>query len=426
MDEPPGGFTHYVLESLIAPVGLFVVFTTLAALLAAARTALHFAASVGRDDMSWVVSTPFAQRLAEKWIPQQQNLSISLQIGATLMRTAAITSLIASAMPFGGVAAVLETLLPGMLIMVLLEATFRLFARKYPVGVFPQIDWVLTGTNAALGGTVARLAHYYERWQKRFGKRKSTEEVLEQVLQLAAVTRSTEKEVVKGMVNFGTLRVSNVMRSRQEVTSVNTELDFHQLVTFINTCGYSRMPAYRGNIDQIVGVLYIKDLLPHLGQSAGFKWQDLLRPAYFAEPSKRIDLLLRDFQENRVHIAVIRNPNGTTAGLVTLEDLIEVVIREINERDDMFPDGYRRLDERNFLFDGKAPLRDVFELIDVDYPQTGIATTPASSLEDFIVEINDELPAEGEEVSYDQFTFVVEAVEQKRIKRVRITIHAQA
>jgi putative hemolysin len=142
--------------------------------------------------------------------------------------------------------------------------------------------------------------------------------------------------------------------------------------------------------------------------------------------SKKIDALLKDFQEKRVHIAIVRDESGNTVGLITLEDLIEVVIRDINEQPDQVNgQGYARIDDRTYIFNGKASIREVFRLLDVEHPLLR-EPTESESLEDFIVEINDELPGEGDELSYDQFTFVVEAVENKRIKRVRVNVHAQA
>jgi putative hemolysin len=174
------------------------------------------------------------------------------------------------------------------------------------------------------------------------------------------------------------------------------------------------------------GVLYTKDLLPFFEHGKNFPWINVIRPGYFVGATKKIDALLKDFQEKRVHIAIVRDDNGKTVGLITLEDLIEVIIRDINEQPDQLDDqGYTRIDERTYLFSGKASIREVFRLMDVEHPMLR-EPTDFESLEDFIVEINDELPVEGDELSYDQFTFVVEAVENKRIKRVRVNVHAQA
>jgi CBS domain containing-hemolysin-like protein len=265
------------------------------------------------------------------------------------------------------------------------------------------------------------------RWRAAFRDRRTAEEALAQVIELAAAaSEPDEKDVVQGIANFGVLRVRDLMQGRHEIAAISTSLNFEEVIAFVNQCGYSRIPVFEDSIDHIKGVLYIKDLLPFFGQGNEFPWVNIVRPGYFVWANKRIDALLKDFQEKRVHVAIVRDDAGNTAGLITLEDLIEVVIREINEQRDSVEDqGYMRIDDRTYVFNGKSSIRDVFRLLDAEYPKLR-QPREVESLEDFIVEINDELPSEGDEVSYDHFTFVVEAVEYKRIKRVRVNVHAQA
>ena len=188
---------------------------------------------------------------------------------------------------------------------------------------------------------------------------------LTQVLEMANGDKETsegEKEILRGIVNFGTLTVRQVMKTREEISSINIDLNFHELLTYVNASGFSRIPVYKNTIDSIIGVLYIKDLLPYLEYSQDFKWQDLLRPGLFVPETKKIDLLLKDFQEKRVHMAIVVNDTNSTIGLVTLEDLIEEIIGEINDEFDEIDQPFRKIDDNTFVFDGRTTFEDLCKL----------------------------------------------------------------
>ena len=176
-----------------------------------------------------------------------------------------------------------------------------------------------------------------------------------------------EKDILRGIVNFGTLSVKQVMRSRMEITAVDTEMDFHELMDKINKSGYSRIPVYHETIDNIEGILYIKDLLPYIERDENFAWKELIRKSFFVPENKRVDTLLKDFQQKRVHMAIVVDEYGGTSGLVTLEDLIEEIIGEINDefddKDDMF---FQEIDSSTFIFEGKISLNDFCKKLDLD------------------------------------------------------------
>ena len=247
-----------------------------------------------------------------------------------------------------------------------------------------------------------------------------------QALQLAAVDNDPvegEKEILEGVVNFGTLTVKQVMRPRSEISFTGYSQNFHQLMEFINKSGYSRIPVCRDSLDKIEGVLYIKDLLPFLEEGEGFAWHKLLRPGYFVQKNKKIDFLLKDFQEKRVHMALVVNQEGSITGLITLEDLIEEIIGDINDEFDEIGSRYQKLNETTFLFDGKTSLHEFCKLLNVEpsvfYPVKGIN----ESLGGVILELNQKLPAVGDKIVVDQLTFVVESVDHKRIKKIRVQIN---
>lgn len=265
-------------------------------------------------------------------------------------------------------------------------------------------------------------------WSKRFVRERTTADELTQVLEMATGDKETsegEKEILRGIVNFGTLTVRQVMRSREEISAINIDSNFTELLSYVNASGFSRIPVYKNTIDAVKGVLYIKDLLPYLEHSADFKWQELLRPGLFVPETKKIDLLLKDFQEKRVHMAIVINETNVTTGLVTLEDLIEEIIGEINDEFDEVDQPFRKIDDNTFVFDGRTTFEDFCRLLEIDVATINTEFDKSDSLEKILIELSDELPHSGNQINFEQFSFVIESVVGKKIKRVRVIVHEE-
>lgn len=246
---------------------------------------------------------------------------------------------------------------------------------------------------------------------------------LHQALEITADKDTTEEEkgILKGIVNFGTLSVRQVMKSRLDITAFDIEDDYHKLMDQINKNGFSRIPVYRDTIDRIEGILYVKDLLPYIDKQEHFEWQELLRPGFFVPESKKVDSLLKDFQEKRVHMAIVVDEYGGTSGLITLEDVIEEIVGEINDEFDEDVDvAYNKLDEYTYIFEGRTSLNDFCKIINEETSTFDEIKGESESLGGLILEINSKLPRTGEKIKFKNFTFTVVAVDQKRIKRVRV------
>lgn len=236
-------------------------------------------------------------------------------------------------------------------------------------------------------------------------------------------TTEEEKEIIKGIVAFGTISVRQVMRSRIDITAVDKTMDFHDLMDKVNKSGFSRIPVYKETIDRIEGILYIKDLLPYLEKDESFEWQKLMRPGYFIPENKKIDTLLRDFQDKRVHMAIVVDEYGGTSGLITLEDVIEEIVGEINDEFDEEDIHYNKLDDKTYVFEGKTSLNDFCKITNTDPHIFEEVKGESESIGGLILEIHSRLPNAGEKITFDKFVFTIVAVDQRRIKRVRVFIN---
>lgn len=235
-------------------------------------------------------------------------------------------------------------------------------------------------------------------------------------------TSVEQKEILRGIVQFSSIAARQIMRSRMDITAFENDLDFHELMDKVNKSGYSRVPVYRESIDRIEGILYIKDLLPHLDKGDTFVWQELLRAPYFIPESKKIDDLLHDFQEKRVHMAIVVNEYGETEGLVTFEDIIEEIVGEINDEFDDDEVSFSKLDANTYVFEGKTLLNDFAKALDLDLDVFEKVRGESESLGGLLLELFGRLPKSNEEISYDAYTFRVVSVDTKRIKKVRVTV----
>jgi len=237
-------------------------------------------------------------------------------------------------------------------------------------------------------------------------------------------TQDRQKNILKGIVNFGTLNVTQVMKSRIDITSFEYGMNLHELMHQVNKTGFSRIPVFNGTIDKIEGVLYIKDILPFIDEDENFKWQELLRPCMYVPESKKIDSLFKDFQEKRVHIAIVVDEYGGTSGLITLEDVIEEIVGEINDEfDDEDDKEYKKLDDRTYIFEGKISLNDFGKIVGIDVEVFDSVKGESESLGGLLLELNAQLPQAGKVISFDHFDFTITSVDPRRIKEVRVHLN---
>ena len=246
---------------------------------------------------------------------------------------------------------------------------------------------------------------------------------LEQALELTDKNDlRDEKEMLQGIIRFGDETAKEVMTSRQDIVDLDIRCSYDDVLKCIVDNNYSRIPVYQDNQDNIRGVLYIKDLLSHLSKPVGFRWQSLIRPPYFVPETKKIDDLLRDFQENKVHIAIVVDEFGGTSGIVTLEDILEEIVGEINDEFDEEERNYTKLGSNIYIFEGKTLLKDFLRVLNLSDNEFDDAEGDADSLAGLLLEIKGDFPAVHEILIYKNYKFEVLAIEERRISKVKVTV----
>jgi gliding motility-associated protein GldE len=255
-----------------------------------------------------------------------------------------------------------------------------------------------------------------------------TSQELNQALEITTDenTSDREKDILRGILNFGNISVKSVMQARREIVAFDTSMNFHELMDLINKNGYSRVPVFNETIDKIEGILYIKDLLKHIDQDEKFDWLPLLHSPFFVPENKKIDDLLYDFQEKRVHMAIIVNEYGETEGLVTMEDIIEEIVGEINDEFDEVEADYKKIADNIYVFEAKTSLNDFCRVFEIEAAYFEKAKGESETLAGLIIELFGRIPSAGEEIEFEDFTFKVQSVDTRRIKKVRVTQRVSA
>lgn len=247
---------------------------------------------------------------------------------------------------------------------------------------------------------------------------------LEQALELTDKNDIKEEQsMLQGIIRFGDETAKEVMTSRQDIVDLDIRSSYADVLKCIVENNYSRIPVYQDNTDNIRGVLYIKDLLPHLGKPASFRWQSLIRPPYFVPETKKIDDLLREFQDNKVHIAIVVDEFGGTCGIVTLEDILEEIVGEINDEFDEDEKTYSKLNYNTYLFEGKTLLSDFCRILQIDDDEFSDVEGDADTLAGLLLEIKGDFLSIHEKIDYLNYTFEVVGLEERRISRVKVIIH---
>lgn len=250
-------------------------------------------------------------------------------------------------------------------------------------------------------------------------------ERLSEALELTAsgATTKDEQKILEGIVNFGNTETVQIMKPRTDVCAIDNNTSYEEVLKMILKNGYSRNPVYNENIDTIIGVLYAKDLLAYLNEKT-FEWQNLIRAPFFVPENKKLDDLLAEFKEKKMHLAIVVDEYGGTSGIVTLEDVIEEIVGDINDEFDDDDLTYSKIDEHNYIFEGKITIKDFCRVLDDDDEKFETLKGESETLAGFILEISGKFPKKGEKINFTNYTFTIEALDKKRIKQIKTTRNA--
>jgi len=249
-------------------------------------------------------------------------------------------------------------------------------------------------------------------------------EQLSDALDLAADDITEEKTILEGIIKFGNIEVRGIMKSRLDVMAIDIHTMFSNLIQLVIDSGYSRIPVFSGSFDNIKGILYIKDLLPHLNKGDNFSWQSLIRPPYYVPENKKIDDLLHEFQTKKIHMAIVVDEYGGTSGIITLEDILEEIVGEISDEADEDDKIHQQIDNKTFIFDGKISLNDFYKITSIPDDLLDPVKGDADTLAGLILEIKGEFPKAGDKIHYNNLHFSIESVDKRRILQIRVEIHS--
>lgn len=437
--EPPSEYPLWVTLSIL-PVGLDILIAIISVLLL-----LVFSASVSASEVAMFSLTPTHLRdIKERGGRPGQNVLELLSkprkllatiliannlvnVGIVILSTYVVSSTLdVSSLPAYAVFLV-QVIAVTFVLLLVGEVVPKVYATSSPLSVSLRMARPLLAMRWVLYPVAELLVRSTTSIEKRYRRNSShtiSVDSLGHALELTqdASTSDEEQRILRGIVKFGNIEVRQVMRPRTEVVAFENDLDFKELLTSIVESGFSRVPVYEETLDRVVGILYIKDVLPHIDKKE-YNWQGLLRTPYFVPESKKLDDLLTEFQAQKVHMAVVVDEYGGTSGIITLEDVIEEIVGDITDEYDEEDVQYTKIDSNTWLFEGRVALTDLYRILEIDGELFEQHKGDSGTLGGFVLELTGRIPKKGERVDLHNFTFLVEASDNKRIRRLKVIIN---
>lgn len=434
MDPEPPSFNTFLLTidySALFGFALLFVLLVCSALISGAEVAMF---SLNRTDIEGGLEKksrfmPIIERLLDK--PKKLLATILISNNFINIAIVILFSYLGEFM-FSGITSsivrfVIEVVLITFLILLFGEILPKIYASRnkvkfasfmaYPLQI---LDFMLTPLSMPMRNITLSI-------HKKLGKQKSNLSVdqLSHALELTSEhdTTKEEQKILKGIVSFGNTDTKQVMRPRIDIFALNANQKYSDIIPEIINNGYSRIPVYEDNIDQIKGILYVKDLLPYIDRSQ-FDWIQLLREPFFVPENKKLDDLMTEFQEKKVHLAVVVDEYGGTSGLISLEDIIEEIVGDISDEFDDEDLVYSKLDENNYVFEGKTALKDLYKIMKIENDSVFEENKgEAETLAGFVLEISGGFPKRNSKINFKNYVFTIEALDKKRIKRIKVTVN---
>ena len=436
MDPEPTFLFIFLAESInywfFASIGLLLILLLLSALISGAEVAFFSLSQVELDEALQSKSTK--GKTVVELLQQPQKLLATILISNNFINILivlifayigehAFSEITSIVLKF-----VIEVILVTFLILLFGEVLPKVYATRNSLKFAAIMALPLKYLNSLLTIISLPLMSLTNVIENRLGKKQSSLSVekLSQALEITSDQSTTKEEqkMLEGIVSFGNTETGQIMTPRIDIFALSNTESYEEVILKIVDKGFSRNPVYNENIDDIVGVLYAKDLLPHLNKS-DFNWQKLIREPYFVPENKKLDDLLKEFQEMKNHLAIVVDEYGGTCGIVTLEDVIEEIVGDINDEFDDEDISYSKIDNNNYLFEGKTNLKDFYKILEIE--NTNIFDDnkgESETIAGFILEICGKFPKKNEIIKFANYSFKIELMDNKRLKRVKVTIHS--
>jgi len=319
---------------------------------------------------------------------------------------------------------IIEVVVITSVILLFGEIIPKIYATHYNKSIaksFAPLIYILSKLFYPLNIFLIRIGQRFKKYAKKLEKTDLTIEKLSEALEIGVEGIEEEKNLLEGVVNLKYTEVSEIMTPRVDIIAIEYNTNFEDLIKTIKETEYSRIPVYQESIDNIKGILYIKDILPYINLKR-FQWQKLIRNPYFVPETKKIDELLREFQAKKIHMAVVVDEYGGTSGIITLEDILEEIVGEITDETDDEEAEYIKINENTYYFEGKILINDFCKVIGIDKTYFDEVIGEADTLAGLILEIKKEIPDKNEIIHYKNITFQILKLDNRRIKKVKVII----
>lgn len=430
MDPEPSLFLSYTLDTNLA-LDFVAIFALLicSALVSGAEVALFSLTQKDVDDT--LIEDPTEGKIISELLEKPKKLLATLLVANNFINIgvvilfASVGKTLFSDVNSPIIKFVIEVILVTFLILLFGEVLPKVYASRNNVKFSKMVAIPIGFLDKILSPISLPMRKVTIYFHNKLGKQKSNFSVnqLSQALELtdSEESSSEEQKILEGIVTFGNTDTKQVMSPRTDIFALDIEDTFEEIYAKIIENGYSRIPVYKDNIDQIEGVLFVKDLLPHINKKT-FDWKTLIREPFFVPENKKIDNLLKEFQTMKSHLAIVVDEYGGTSGLVSLEDIIEEIVGDISDEFDGINANYTKISDKIYVFEGKTNLKDFYRVIDVDEQLFEIKKGEAETLAGFILEILGNFPKKNQTIQFENCLFTVEAVDKKRIIQIKITL----
>ena len=429
MDPDPASFLHSIDFEFLFGIIAVVVLLACSAFISGSEVALFSLSQKDIDDISNkdYNSGTLISRLLEK----PKKLLATILVANNFVNIAIVIIFSSfSGRLFNGIEStivrfILEVVVVTFFILLFGEVLPKIYANRNNMEFAKKVAIPISIMNNILSPISVPMRNGILFIEKKLNVQKGNFSVdqLSQALELTSQNDTTdgEQKILEGIVTFGNTEVRQVMSPRIDVFALNIEETFSQVMPKIVEKGYSRIPVYKENIDQIEGILFIKDLIPHI-DSEDFDWTKLLRQPFFVPENKKLDDLLKDFQGMKSHLAVVVDEYGGTSGIISLEDVLEEIVGDISDEFDDEDLIYSQIDDKNFLFEGKISLKDFYRIIEVDENEFESKKGEAETLAGFLLEISGNFPKKRQKITFHNLIFTIENVDKRRIKQIKVTL----